>query len=319
MALKHSELWLFSEDIVIASQHAQPRVLVLGASGFLGRYATAALLDRGVTVIVGTRRPGRPSGHLPAAAHACEQRGVRFESLLESAAWRELIADADAVVNCVGILRQRGAATYDRVHHLAPAALAVACADAGKRLVHVSALGLHADAGSRFLTSKLRGEGAIRAAGGDALLVRPSLLDGPDGFGARWLRGVAKLPLFFAPTGATGRIAALAIRDLGAALATLATASAERIGSATSRDYELGGDVELAFADYIHALGKRYRRSPAIALPVPALASRAFAHFCDLIHWTPFSYGHWELLRRDNQPRPNRLRELLGRAPRVVI
>ena len=296
---------------------ADRRVLVLGGSGFIGRYAVAALLEQGTDVIVGTRRPGRPSGHLPANAADVEQRRVVFEKQLAPADWSASLANVDAVLNCVGILRQVRGATYDRVHHRAPAALAEACRERGLAFVHVSALGLDDKAGSRFLTSKLAGERAITAIGGDYRLVRPSLLEGPDGFGARWLRGIARLPAFFAPVAARGRIAALDIRDLGEALATLATEPA--VDVATSREFEFGGDVSLPFADYIRALRRRHTDRRALAIPVPSFAARGFAHFCDLIHWTPFSYGHWELLQRDNVPRANRLAEVLGRAPRAVI
>ena len=296
---------------------ASRRVLVLGGFGFIGRYAVAALLQQGTPIVVGTRRPGRPSGQLPSAAATVEQRRLVFEELLAPTDWAAHLADIDAVLNCVGILRQVGRATYDRVHHRAPAALAGACRDAGVPFVHVSALGLDAKAGSRFLTSKLDGERAIAAAGGDYRLVRPSLLEGPDGFGARWLRAIAKLPAFFAPVAAKGRIAALDIHDLGEALCLLATSPS--IDVAQSREFELGGNVALPFADYIRALRCRYTDKPAMAIPVPSFAARGFAHFCDLIHWTPFSYGHWELLQRDNVPRHNRLVEVLGREPRAVV
>ncbi|MEO0579111.1 MAG: NAD-dependent epimerase/dehydratase family protein, partial [Pseudomonadota bacterium] len=258
------------------------RVLVLGGSGFIGRYAVAALLDGGVDVVVGTRRPGRPSGRLPTTADGCEQRQVAFETLLDPADWSRLIGDVDAVLNCVGILRQKRSATYDRVHHRAPAALAEACRASQRRFVHVSALSLPIDAGSRFLTSKRRGEKAIRSVGGDWMIARPSLLEGPDGFGARWLRGIARLPAFFAPTAATGRIAALDIRDLGDALAILATAPTSTLNFTASREFDLGGDVALPFADYIRALRRRHTAHRALAIPVPSFAARGFAHFCDL-------------------------------------
>ena len=66
-----------------------------------------------------------------------------------------------------------------------PTALARTCRELPKRFVHVSALGLHADARSRFLTSKLAGEVAIKTSGGHWAIVRPSLLDGEGGCGAR--------------------------------------------------------------------------------------------------------------------------------------
>ena len=58
--------------------------------------------------------------------------------------------------------------------------------------------------------------------------------------------------------------------------------------------------------------------SSALRCRVPNLATRLLAHACDLLHATPLSFGHWELLRHDNAPRVNHLPGLLGRAPREV-
>ncbi|MDJ0941453.1 MAG: hypothetical protein QNJ00_16950, partial [Woeseiaceae bacterium] len=65
-------------------------------------------------------------------------------------------------------------------------------------------------------------------------------------------------------------------------------------------------------------LRKNYTDAPILRIPVPGFAARAFAHVCDVLHFTPFSFGHWELLRKDNVPRPNRLPELIGREPTPV-
>ncbi len=162
------------------------RVLVLDGAGFIGRHAAAALLARGHEVVIGSRYPERAARRLPVQAHQCERRTVRLEQFLRASAWLPLLSGIDAVVNCVGILRQRGAETYEKVHHLAPAALVDACAAANvQRLVHVSALGLEQPVTSRFLTSKRRGETALRVREYECVIVRPSLLEGADGFGAR--------------------------------------------------------------------------------------------------------------------------------------
>src|SRR5205085_460849 len=110
------------------------RVLVLGGEGFLGRHVVAALAARDHVVVVGTRRPVRQAGadDLPLS------RLTRFEWLTEPDRWAPLLSGIDAVVNCVGILRESGAATYERVHLVAPAALAAACRGARiRRLIHV--------------------------------------------------------------------------------------------------------------------------------------------------------------------------------------
>ncbi|MGH8709562.1 MAG: NAD(P)H-binding protein [Burkholderiales bacterium] len=287
-------------------------ILVLGGAGFIGRHVVAALLARRESVAIGTRNPRRALRRLPAAA-SCGLREAHLERLTSPASWYGLLEGIDVVVNAVGILRERGAETYEGVHHLAPHALSEICARLGLRLIHVSALGLHDGARSGFLTSKLAGERAIAGSGADYTIVRPSLLDGDGGFGARWLRWAAGWPVRLVPAGAAGRIAALDVSDLGNAIATLCVPHARGVW----REVELGGSESWTIAEYLAVLGTR-GRSPAPIVEVPAWLARIGSYVCDLLHFSPFSSGHLELMRRDNVPRENLLPVLLGRAPTPV-
>jgi NADH dehydrogenase len=289
------------------------KVLILGGTGFVGRHAAAALRARGHRAVIGTRSPRRALAKLPPALRDLDLRELHLESLTTRYTWAPLLAGFDAVVNCVGILRERGGETYERVHVMAPAALAEACARLGLRLLHVSALGLHPEARSRFIRSKLIGERKIAASGADYSLVRPSLLDGDGGYGASWLRRVAAWPLHPFPADAAGRIAALDVRDLGEALAVLC----ERPGR-DCREVELGGTVRRSMAEHLDALRFLHDERPALRIAVPAPAARLFSHLCDLLHFSPYSFGHLELMRRDNAPAVNALPALLGRAPTPV-
>ena len=289
------------------------KVLVLGGTGFVGRHAALALRERGHTVVIGTRHLKRARDKLPPALRDCELRETHFESLTTRYIWKPLLDDVDAVVNAVGILRERASETYDRVHNMAPAALGEACARLHVRLVHVSALGLRPEARSRFLRSKLIAERKIAASGADYSLVRPALLDGEGGFGAVWLRRVAKWPVHLYPSDAKGRLAPLDVRDLGEALAVLCERSGEG-----RREVELGGSAKRAMAEYLAALRAVYDDQRALRLPVPALIARLGSHLCDLLHFSPFSFGHLELMRRDNLPRMNMLSTLIGRPPAPV-
>ena len=293
------------------------RVLVLGGAGFIGRHAVAALLDRGQAVIVGSRHPGRVSRRLGTRVEACELRAVRFEAL-RGDDWLQLLDGCDAVVNCVGILRERGRETYEAVHVQAVDALASACATRHLRLVHVSALGLQHPHRSGFLRSKREGERRLAASGVDYCLVRPSLLDGEGGFGARWIRALARLPLHVLPRGATGKIAALDAHDLGEALATLCSLPMPGDCAAVQREFELGGLQAPDISGYLQGLRLQRAPTPAIEIRIPSLVARIASHAFDLLHFSPLSFGHWELLHKDNVPSPNRLPELLGRPPRAV-
>jgi NADH dehydrogenase len=288
------------------------RVLVLGGLGFLGRHVVAALVARNHTVVIGSRS-GAHHRYGDPMDDAHERRETRFERLTSPDAWAPLLGDVDAVVNCVGILRESGRASYERVHLVAPAALAMACAEAGiRRFVHVSALGLRRDAHSRFALSKLRGEIALKRSPVPCTIVRPSLLEGPAGYASRWLRRMAAWPVHFIPADAVGRIAVIDVRDAADAIAVVCG----RPPPKRCHVLEVGGrssftiDEYLAMLRHIQGNGRRARK-----VLVPANVARMIARTCDVLHATPFSFGHFELLRRDNVPAFNTLPRLLERAP----
>jgi uncharacterized protein YbjT (DUF2867 family) len=293
--------------IARSENNVMQRALVLGGTGFIGRHVAAALHAARVRVLIASRQPTRHQIDFPYAKF----RQARFENLHHRDAWTPLIQGVDVVINCVGILRQRPNESYDGVHHRAPAALALACAQSGIRLIHTSALGLHEGAASRFLSSKLLGERAVKTSGCEYSIVRPSLLDGEGGFGAAWLRGLSRSPIHFIPRAARGKIAAMTAADLGSAIAALAVMP----NLAEHREVELGGTYGYDYAEYLRTLRANYVDSNALQIPLPNWLARAGAHVCDVLHFSPFSYGHWILLQRDNVPSPNRLPELLGSVP----
>ena len=84
------------------------------------------------------------------------------------------------------------------------------------------------------------------------------------------------------------------------------------------REHDLGGEDLRTIGEHLAAMRAGHHATPARRIPIPDWLAWLTAHACDLLHATPFSYGHWELLQHDNCPRDNRLPALLGRAPRAV-
>jgi uncharacterized protein YbjT (DUF2867 family) len=289
------------------------RVLLLGATGFIGSYILRELLAQGMQVTA-VRRSLPAAG--PEDTQALRWLALPLQSMLEASNWTAHVSQVDVVINCVGILRQRLGESYEAIHHQLPAALTQACAQSGVRLIHTSALGLHEGAKSRFLSSKLRGEQAIAASGADHCIVRPSLIDGLGGFGASWLRMLARWPVHFVPVGATGKIAAVQAHDLGLAYAALAALPSLHAW----RQANLGGTRLFAYGQYLQLLRgvEAGQAKPALQIPLPNWMARIGSHLCDVLRFSPFSYGHWILLQRDNMPVPNALPALLGREPTPV-
>ncbi len=290
------------------------KVLVLGGAGFIGRSAVEALLARGHEVVIGTRRPARAESR-GVAVDMTPIDKIELHRFPHERDWLDRIAPFDVVVNCAGILRERWGESFDAVYRQTPVAIAEACATLGKRFIHVTALGLSAPAGSGFITAKRAGEQGIAKISGEMCVVRPSLLDGVDGFGSRWIRRVAQWPVHFIPADAVGRLAPLHVCDLGEAIAALSVCPR---GSLPTR-VELGGEIHYGMAQYLSAL--RVSSRPALRLRVPAWVVRMCAHLLDVVHLTPLSWGHVELMRRDNVPCPDdaaALRRWIGRAPLKV-
>jgi NADH dehydrogenase len=281
---------------------AAMRALVLGGHGFLGKSVVAGLAQRGHGVEIGSRSLRR-------TGFGFRVRRIPFQDYLTSEQWQCAVDGVDVVVNCVGILRERGRETYERVHHLAPAALASGMREGRAALRPRVRAGAVAARAQPLHRVQARGEAAIRASGADYTIVRPSLLDGEGGFGARWLRALAQLPVHCVPADAAGRIAVLHVDDAGIAIARVC-----EIAGCAHREVELGGSEWRTLAGHLSAL----RGGPARVVRIPAVVARIASHLCDAAHWSPFSFGHLELLRHDNVPRREDLASLLGRAPRRV-
>ena len=192
-------------------------LLVLGATGFVGGSVCEKLVERaggaGGRIRVATRQRAR-ARHLqllPTVELAVGD--VHDDDVL---AW--MLRDTDAVINLVAILHG-SQAEFERVHVRLPQRLAEACRGAGvRRVIHVSALGAGVDAPSKYLRSKARGEAALRGAGLDLTVLRPSVIFGERD---RFLNLFASLQSLFPVlplAGAEARFQPVWVGDVAAAV-----------------------------------------------------------------------------------------------------
>ena len=281
-------------------------VLVIGGRGFIGRHIVDQLKAIGANVIIGSRNHQPPHQH--------EIRKVRFHELNNHKQCDEFLNGIDIVINAVGILRQRIGETYDQIHHLAVNHLVSACANNGIKYIHVSTIGLSNPFKSRFLKSKKLGEQAIKNSQADWYICRPSIVDGDDGYGAKWFRRVARWPIHIAPANAIARLAPIHAKDLGEAIAKI-TLQTDLPKTNQERIYELGGEHQMTMLEYLQTLKKGL---PMLIIKVPTWIARLSSHLLDLLHLTPYSFGHYELLQFDNCPKTQQATLLLGRQCREL-
>ncbi len=278
------------------------RALVLGGNGFIGNQVVK-FLSNNAQVSIGTQKTNIKSNEIT----------VRMHEMLEPSKWKNILSNFDVVVNSVGILRERKNESYADVHTNSVSALASACKGLNIKLIHVSALGLSPTAGSRFIKSKYAGEQAIFASGANAVIVRPSLLDGKGGFGAKWFRRVALWPIQFVMK-SDGLVAPLQVSDLGEAIANIVFYTQKELPSIV----ELGGNDVMSIAEYLTELRKTKHLESTMQIPINKFIVRIVSHIFDVINWTPLSFGHYELMQGYNAPNINYLPKLLGRWPSEI-
>ncbi|MBM3611978.1 MAG: complex I NDUFA9 subunit family protein, partial [Alphaproteobacteria bacterium] len=266
-------------------------VTIFGGSGFVGRYVARRMAQAGWRVRVAVRRPneaifvrtyGVPGQVEPVACN------IRDDASVAAA-----LSGAEACVNCVGILAEAGANRFDAVHAEGAGRIARAAAAAGVgRLVHVSAIGADPEGPSAYAQSKAAGEAAVRAAFPAAVILRPSIIFGPeDQFFNRFAAMTRSSPVLPVVGGAT-RFQPVHVDDVAAA-----AEHAIRAGAAPGI-YELGGPEALSFADLMRRMLVEIRRR-RIVLDLPFWVARPIATVLDGVQAATLGLVRNGMLTRD--------------------
>src|SRR4051812_1327185 len=210
-------------------------VTVYGGSGFLGRHVVRALAKRHYRIRVAVRRP-ELAGHLQPLGRVGQIHAVQA-NLRDSGSVEMAARDADVVVNLVGILSEGGRQKFDAVQRDGAERVALAAAAHGARVVHVSAIGADENSASHYARSKAQAEMLVRAAVPGAVIMRPSIMFGPeDTFFNRFgslARFVPALPLI---GGGLTKMQPVFAGDVATAIADAVDGSEK-----PATTYELGG------------------------------------------------------------------------------
>ncbi len=230
----------------MAERGADRLATVFGGSGFVGRHAIRALARTGWRVRAAERRPDL-AGHLQPLGSVGQimavQANLRFPASLERA-----VAGADCVINAVGVLAGSGRQSFDALHVQGARAVAKAAREAGcKRLIHVSALGADLKSKSNYARSKAEGERAVLEEFPDAIILRPSIVFGPeDQFFNRFASLAQVSPLLPLIGGGKTKFQPVFVGDVASAI----KAAADGAGK-PGTVFELGGPEVASFRDLL--------------------------------------------------------------------
>ncbi|MGH7698906.1 MAG: complex I NDUFA9 subunit family protein [Gemmatimonadales bacterium] len=285
------------------------RIAVTGGTGFVGRHLLSQLKSRGHRVRALVRHPARRS--LPALQGA----EITAGDLDDPDALRGLVDGADAVVHLVGIIAERGAATFDAVHVDGTRRLVQAARAAGiRRFIHMSALGARDEpSATGYHRTKRRAEDLVQGSGIPAAIFRPAVIVGA---GSVPIRTLARVHRFspIVPVFGDGRfpMQPVWIEDV-----TLAFALAvERPG--LSGLFELGGPEVVTYEEFVRSIGRAAgHRRPVVHVPL-ALVRAAARVFDRLGPLAPITSDQLQMLVEGSVTPDNAIERVFGIRPMAL-
>ncbi len=269
------------------------QVTIFGGSGFLGRHAVRALARAGWRIKVASRHPNRgfflrPLGHVG-------QIGFVKCDITEADQIAAALQGSQAAINFPGLLVARGQ-SFEDVHAGGAGNVAEAAQRLGIRhLVHVSAIGADSESESRYAQTKAEGEKRVRAALPASVILRPSIVFGPEDQFFNKFAGLARIsPVLPLIGGGHTRFQPVFVGDVAAAIV-----AALENPAAQGKTYELGGPTIYSFKELMQIVLRETGRKRAL-VPLPFALASLKAFFLQFAPNPLLTPDQVKLLRHDN-------------------
>ena len=268
------------------------KVLLCGASGFIGSNIAAVLHTSGHQIRAVSRRSG-----------------LDFTQMLSPSDWQPHLQDIDAVINAVGIIGQGRTQRFATLHTLAPIALFQACQQAGvKRVLQISALGADDSAASAYHLSKRSADDFLRELDLNWFVLRPSLVYGKGGKSTQLFMRMAALPRIPVIGDGQQALQPIHIEDLVATVLQALTASQSQ------QTLDTIGTETFSFAQWLQRMRQAQGLAPAQLIHCPLPLAMGLARLAR--HLNPmFTADNLRMLQRGYRGDSQALTHLLGRPP----
>jgi uncharacterized protein YbjT (DUF2867 family) len=279
------------------------KILICGASGFVGRHLLEGLRGAGHHCVRGVRNPRQ-----------VDDVAVNYLSDLDVQSWVPKLSGIDVVINAIGVLRDSTAQPMSKVLAQAPAALFQAAAQCGvKRIVNFSALGVESSLDTPYFRYRREAESVLFALPDSTrwLNLRPSVIYGEDGASARMFRMLAALPVHGLPGGGRQTLQPVHIDDVVQAVCRWLDDS-----SASSLSVNAAGAEATTMRGMLDSYRQQMGKGAALHVTVPGPLVALGARLGDFLPFSPLCSDTWKMLNAGNTGDNQLFERLLSRAPR---
>lgn len=272
----------------------EKNAVVLGGSGFVGRYVVKELAKAAFNVRVVVRHPHealflKTQGDIG-------QITLIPGSILDQKALARAFEGAGTVINLVGILFEKGSQGFEAIHHRGPETIAKIALEKGvTSLIHLSALGATLESASKYAQTKAKGEVALHNIFPEAIIFRPSVIFGAeDQFLNRFAKMACKSPFLPLIGGGKTRLQPVYVQDVAKAIVKSLS-----IPEVKGKIFELGGPKVYTFKEIIQLILKTIHR-PRLLIPIPPIFARLIGFILQFHPNPPLTNDQVHLLKKDN-------------------
>ena len=267
---------------------------IFGVSGFIGRHLIRRLTEKNFRIVAATRSPYL-HGYLKPLGNP-GQIDLEKVNLFNENRLRTLIKNSDVVINLVGILYENKKQKFENIHARFPDLLSKLCSELNiEKLIHISALGINETVSSQYMQSKLKGEKNILNNFSHSIILRPSIVFGPeDKFFNQFASLAEFLPALPLIGGGQTKFQPIYVSDLCKAI--VAVLDKEEVNE---NIYELGGSQIFTFKELMEILLKQIKKKRFL-VPIPFSFTQFLAKILQLLPKPMLTTDQVEMLKYDN-------------------
>ena len=270
------------------------QIAIFGAGGFLGRHLIRELTKLDYRIKVATRNPYL-KGYLRPLGNPGQIELIKT-NIFNSEDVKQVLRNCDYAINLVGILYETRKQKFTEVHSHFPYLLSNLCNQCGiKNLIHISALGVKEKHTSQYIKSKLQGEKNIKNIFKPSVILRPSLIFGPEdkffNTFAFYARISPVLPLI---GGGKTKFAPIYCADVGKAIVKVL-----ELKNMEPKIYELGGPENYSFKELMEILLNQIKKKRFL-VNVPYNIAKFQSYFLQMLPKPILTVDQVELLKYDN-------------------
>jgi len=275
-------------------------ITIFGGSGFIGRYVVQKLVETGASIRIAVRNPD--------AAHFLKPLGqvgqvlpIRVD-INNKQSVKEAVDSAQCVINLIGILAESGRQNFHSVHVAAPKLIAQAAkAQNVNQLIHISALNADPKSSSKYATSKGLGEQQLRKAFPNAIILRPSVVFGPEdkflNLFAQLARNSPFLPLI---GGGNTKLQPVYVGDVAEVIYRLVTThNLPKADQFSGKTIELAGPEIYTWKQIWQFVLRQIARR-RLLIPIPYICARAIGGLLQFFPQPIITPDQVKLIAQDN-------------------